>query len=296
MSWTFRYDSPSEIHHLLESHSLAMSKKFGQNFLLSHDTRTQIAEHILSEGARNIWEIGPGIGNITSVLLEKGCDVTAFEIDRGFISILKEEAFVDEPGFHLVEGDFLKTWPLQWLKEPKVDVIAGNLPYNVGSVILARLLEQRVGVNRMVFTLQKEVIDRMCSPHGSKMFSTLSILAQVDYHVEKVMTIKAGSFYPSPKVDSALVTLTLRETSLVSEHLREIFFLLVHDLFAARRKTVRNNLINGRLFNTFIGQQADQIERILKEAGISPMERAEKLPISTLVVLSEVIYAYGKDA
>lgn len=76
MSWTFRYDSPSEIHRLLESHSLAMSKKFGQNFLLSHDVRTQIAEHILGDGdedrAQNIWEIGPGIGNITSILLEKG--------------------------------------------------------------------------------------------------------------------------------------------------------------------------------------------------------------------------------
>ena len=199
MSWTFRYDSPSEIHRLLESHSLAMSKKFGQNFLLSHDVRTQIAEHILGDGdedrAQNIWEIGPGIGNITSILLEKGCNVTAFEIDRGFISILKEEAFADEPGFHLVEGDFLKTWNQQWQKSPEVDAVARQpSPITWARSSCARLLEQRIGVNRMVFTLQKEVIDRMCSPHGSKMFSTLSILAQVDYHVNKVMTIKAGAF------------------------------------------------------------------------------------------------------
>ena len=274
-----------------------MSKKFGQNFLLSHDVRTQIAEHILGDGdedrAQNIWEIGPGIGNITSILLEKGCDVTAFEIDRGFISILKEEAFADEPGFHLVEGDFLKTWNQQWQKSPEVDAVAGNLPYNVGSVILARLLEQRIGVNRMVFTLQKEVIDRMCSPHGSKMFSTLSILAQVDYHVNKVMTIKAGAFYPPPKVDSALVKLTRRDTSLLPEHLREIFFLLVHDLFAARRKTVRNNLLRGKVCNTCAGEQ---VEQILDKAGISPMERAENLSISTLITLSEVLYPSWKDA
>ena len=245
-------------------------------------------DHILSEGARRVWEIGPGIGNITSVLLARGCEVTAFEIDRGFISILAHEAFADEPGFHLVEGDFLKTWSDQLQKNPEIDAIAGNLPYNVGSVMLARLLEQRVGVKVMVFTLQKEVIDRMCSSHGSRMYSTLSILAQVDYRVEKVMTIKAGAFFPPPKVDSALVKLTRRETPLVPEHLRELFFLLVRDLFASRRKTVRNNLIHGRIGTSLDGSQ---IEEVLVRSGVSPMQRAEMLSIDTLVHLTEVMFS-----
>ncbi len=263
-----------------------MSKKFGQNFLLSAETRGRIVDHILSEGASKVWEIGPGIGNITSVLLERGVDVTAFEIDRGFISILKEKAFADEEGFHLVEGDVLKTWKDQWDKGAPVDAIAGNLPYNVGSVILARLLEQQVGVPVMVFTLQKEVIDRICSPHGSKMYSTLSILAQTDYHVQKVMTIKAGAFFPPPNVDSALVKLTKRETSLVPDELRTIFFRLVKDLFAARRKTVRNNLLRGVTGKVISGEE---VERALLNAGISPQERGEKLSIEQICTLADSI-------
>ncbi len=263
-----------------------MSKKFGQNFLLSSETRNRIVDHILSEGAKKVWEIGPGIGNITSVLLERGIDVTAFEIDRGFISLLKEQAFKDERSFRLIEGDFLKTWKSEWEKGDTVDAIAGNLPYNVGSVILARLLENQVGVKVMVFTLQKEVIDRICSPHGSKMFSTLSILAQVDYHVEKVMTIKAGAFYPPPNVDSALVKLTRRETSLVPDDLREIFFQIVKDLFASRRKTVRNNLMKGMTGKILSGEE---VELALGDAGISPQERGEKLSIEQLRILSEAV-------
>ncbi len=288
MRWTFPYDSPSEITRLLEEHSFAMSKKFGQNFLLSRDTREAIADTILSRKARHVWEIGPGIGNITSILLEKGAQVTAFEIDRGFISILKEEAFPDEPSFRIVEGDFLKTWKEQWESAESVDAIAGNLPYNVGSVIMARLLEQQVGVPLLVFTLQKEVIDRICSPHGSKMWSTLSILAQVDYHVEKVMNIKAGAFYPPPKVDSALVKLEKRERSQVPDEFRDTFFQIVKDLFSARRKTVRNNLLRGKTGDIL---PVESIMEALEKSGISPMERGEKLSIEDLVALARAVQA-----
>ncbi len=200
MKWDFPYDSPAQITTLLNQHGFAMSKKFGQNFLLSNDTRARIVESLSLKQGEQVWEVGPGIGNITTLLLENVVEVTAFEIDRGFISILKEEAFKDVPNFSLIEGDFLKTWEKVVQKKGKPDCICGNLPYNVGSIIIARMLEQQILPSRMLFTLQKEVVDRIVGSADTKNWSTLSILSQVDYEVKQLFTIKAGSFYPPPNV------------------------------------------------------------------------------------------------
>jgi 16S rRNA (adenine1518-N6/adenine1519-N6)-dimethyltransferase len=284
MKWEFPYDSPSEITKLLDDHGFAMSRKFGQNFLLSKDTRSRIVQsaHLLPH--QNVWEVGPGIGNITTLLLDEEVDVTAFEIDRGFISILKEQAFKDEENFTLVEGDFLKTWEGVYKEKGKPDMICGNLPYNVGSVIIARLLEQQVLAPRMIFTLQKEVIDRIVGQSNTKNWSTLSILSQVDYQVSQLFTIKAGSFYPPPKVDSSVILYSKRENSLVPQEMRELFFTIVHDLFSSRRKTMRNNLLNGTLAKSFT---REAILENIEKSGLDSMTRGEVFTIDQLVHLTQ---------
>ena len=285
MKWTFPYGSSSQIKTLLESNSLAMSKKFGQNFLLTQSVREKIVDSLHLTPQDRVWEIGPGIGNITTLLLEKCKEVTAFEIDRGFITILKEQAFVDESTFHLIEGDFLKNFKEVLQERGSPDAICGNLPYNVGSIIIARMLEERVGVPKMVFTLQKEVIDRIVGTHGTKNWSTLSILCQVDYHVKALFTIKSTHFYPPPTVDSSVIYFTKRETPLVPEKLREIFFIIVHDVFASRRKTMRNNLMNNRL-STMI--EPSVIDEIINESRFNPLTRGEVFSIEDLIELSEL--------
>jgi len=266
-----------------------MTKKFGQNFLISHPVRERIVDLLDVREEQRVWEIGPGIGSITSLLLEKRAQVTAFEIDHGFCRILSEQAFGDEPHFRLVEGDALKTLPHMLQAEGEPERICGNLPYNVGSVILAKLLESNHRPARMVFTLQKEVVERICAQPGSKDWSSFSLLAQADYEVSLATTINSGAFYPPPKVTSSVILFTLRSESKVETSLRPNFFLLVRDLFAQRRKTVKNNLLGGKV-GAMVGR--DGVQWILEHAQVDASLRAEALDWKQFLDLSASLSSY----
>ena len=275
--WSLNYSSISEISSILSSHGLAMSKKFGQNFLISPDARDRIVSLIKPEKGMDIWEIGPGLGAITHLLIRSGASVTAFEIDHGFASILRDEAFADED-FTLVEGDALDTL---FGMEMVPDRVVGNLPYNVGSQIIGRMIERSVLPQMMVFTLQKEVGERMTSGPGDEEYSSFSILTQIDYDNAIAFTIGPGSFYPAPNVESAVVLMRRKEKSLVDASDRDLFIRMVRALFAKRRKTIRNNLLTSQF--AAIGKEC--IERAFAEAGLTGSERAEVLPFETLVNL-----------
>ena len=120
LMWNLNYESVKEISALMESHGYAMSKKFGQNFLLPQYIREKIVSEMGDIEGKRVWEVGPGFGSITSVMLGRGADLKCFEIDHGFAEILRTEAFADEPGFSLVEGDALKTL---FLETDKPDVV-----------------------------------------------------------------------------------------------------------------------------------------------------------------------------
>ncbi len=285
MSWNFAYDSPTQITRLLNESGLAMSKKFGQNFLLSPQVRQKIVDELQVPPAGSVWEIGPGIGALTDILVKSGYEVTAFEIDHGFCRILREQAFADDSNFRLVEGDALKTWEAVYAQEGVPSRICGNLPYNVGSVCIAKLLEQQCLPQRMVFTLQKEVADRLCAKFGDKEWSAFTILAQVDYDVQLLFNINSGAFYPAPNVTSAVIGMEKRPQSQVSKELRPIFMPMVKDLFAQRRKTVKNNLQSGKL-GSMLGKEG--VSTILERAGINPTERAERVDMASLLRMATV--------
>ncbi len=288
MIWDFPYDSPHAITQLLTECGYAMSKKLGQNFLISPTARQRIATEATSGNPTSVWEIGPGIGSITTLLLSHGVHLTAFEIDRGFISILTDRAFSQEPHFRLIEGDVLKTWLPLFTAEGAPDAICGNLPYNIGSICIARFLEAQCHPQSMVFTLQREVGERLVAGPKSKLWSTLSILAQIDYEVHIVFTIRPGSFYPPPNVDSVVVRMDKRSSPLIEPSLRELFLVLIRDLFTQRRKTVRNNLLHGTLGGRF---EKEFLLESLAKADIPESERAERLSIQQLSGLANVIDA-----
>lgn len=258
-----------------------MSKKFGQNFLISRPSREAITALIAPDEKSCFWEIGPGLGAITSLVLSKGAQVKAFEIDNGFCRILREKAFADEAGFTLVQGDALKTL---FKQKESPDVIYGNLPYNVGSVCIAKLIENSLLPERMVYTLQKEVVFRMTAGVGSENYSSFSLLTQLDYENSLELTLSKGCFYPEPNVDSAVVLMQKRKEPLVSEDLRPVFIPLIRDLFAQRRKNIRNNLLSG-----FPGKRGGKsaVEEILKEAGFTGTERAETFSFEEIGRLAE---------
>ena len=280
--WNFDYTSVSAITSLLNEYGLSMSKKFGQNFLINSDALKRIVELAGIKTGIKVWEIGPGIGALTSRMLNAGAKVTAFEIDRGFCNILKNLAFQNCDEFRLIEGDVLKNWKKEYEENGMPDIVCANLPYNIGSVFIASLIEQRCIPETMVFTLQSEVVKRICSQIGDEQYSGFSILTSVDYESKEVMKLKSASFWPKPNVDSSVVLMKKRENPLVPENMVINFLHLCRVLFAQRRKTVKNNLKTAGI-NTQI------IDDALTKAQISETERAEKLSIEKISKLSEFI-------
>lgn len=280
--WNLNYDSPKEIERVLSEKGLAMTKKFGQNFLVSPSGREKLVKLMdLKEGMK-VWEIGPGLGAITHMILKENVDLYSFEIDHGFASLLSGPAFGDESRFTLVEGDALKTLFKKRLL-PLPDRIVGNLPYNVGSVMIAKLIENSYLPPLMVFTLQKEVVDRMTAKTGEDDYSSFSVLTQIDYENKLMLKLPRGCFWPQPNVDSAVVVMKRREKSLVDDTLRPVFIPLLRDIFQQRRKTIRNNLNSSEYGN--LGK--DKVEEILSLSGLSGNERAEALSWESLLKLSE---------
>ena len=275
--WNLNYDSVKEVISVLESEGLAMSKKFGQNFLIDHNARESIREKIAYKENLSAWEIGPGMGAITSLVLNSGIKVKAFEIDKGFCRLLKERAFSDEANFTLIEGDALKTIVNQ---SEIPDIIYGNLPYNVGSIIIARLIENNILPERMVYTLQREVVERICAKENSDDYSSFSILCQIDYKPTLSFVIRKGCFYPEPQVESAVVVMEKRKESLVPESLRETFLEVNRALFSQRRKTIKNNL---KALNL------KDIDRVIALSSLAGNERAETLSIEKIVEIAKAV-------
>ena len=280
--WNLNYDSPKEIERVLSEKGLAMTKKFGQNFLVSPSGREKLVKLMDLEEGMKVWEIGPGLGAITHMILKENVDLYSFEIDHGFASLLSGPAFGDESRFTLVEGDALKTLFKKRLL-PLPDRIVGNLPYNVGSVMIAKLIENSYLPPLMVFTLQKEVVDRMTAKTGEDDYSSFSVLTQIDYENKLMLKLPRGCFWPQPNVDSAVVVMKRREKSLVDDTLRPVFIPLLRDIFQQRRKTIRNNLNSSEYGN--LGK--DKVEEILSLSGLSGNERAEALSWESLIKLSE---------
>lgn len=286
MSWNFPYDSPNAIIQLLEEKGLAMSKKFGQNFLLSPDVRNRIVAIMELDKDSKVWEIGPGLGAITSVILSTGADLTAFEIDHGFCRILESEAFGNDENFRLIEGDALKKWMDIYEEEGVPNIICGNLPYNVGSVCIAKLLENECHPSKMVFTLQKEVAQRLSAPYGTKLWSSFSILAQIDYDTNIAMDINNGAFFPVPKVTSSVIYMKKLDKPLVDSSIRKTFLMVIRDSFSQRRKTLRNNLLGGKT-GKLLGKEATL--RAIAASGIAESQRGEKIDIPSFIKLATAI-------
>ncbi|MDR3276929.1 MAG: 16S rRNA (adenine(1518)-N(6)/adenine(1519)-N(6))-dimethyltransferase RsmA [Treponema sp.] len=285
------YNSPLELRRFLDERGLGMRKRYGQNFLINGRARETLLDALGAgpggPGGGRVWEIGPGLGAMTAGLLDRGALVTAFEIDPGFITVLRE-LFGARPGFSLIPGDVLKTWKTAPAHEG--DYFLGNLPYTIAAVLLGDLIEGKRFFRRMVVTVQKEMARRMAARRGSPDYSSFSLLCGSAYTVRPLMELKGASFYPEPRVDSQGVLLELR-TDVDPRSYPGQLYPLVRALFSSRRKTVKNNL-RRYLAPRFPGSQADaQCGAVLQAAGISEMARAETLMFDDFLALAQSLEA-----
>ncbi|MCI6810416.1 MAG: 16S rRNA (adenine(1518)-N(6)/adenine(1519)-N(6))-dimethyltransferase RsmA [Spirochaetia bacterium] len=277
------YNSPAALKTFMESQGFSMQKKFGQNFLINEDARKRLVDALeVGEGVK-VWEVGPGLGSMTSEILERGSDLTVFEIDKGFTGLISQffEDYSKKGTFKLVEGDVLKTWKKQLDENNLPDRFFGNLPYNIAATIIADTIENNVRFDKCVFTVQKEVAVRMCAQPGSEDYSSFSVLCNWAYDVKPLLDLTGGNFWPKPNVDSRAVVMNKKE-GFPGCNNPKLFVRMQRSLFSSRRKTVRNNL-SGFLKNNDLTLQA------LSEAEIDPMKRAEVLTIPQMLKLSDVI-------
>ena len=247
-------------------------KRFGQNFLHDPIIIQRIIDAINPQANDHIIEIGPGKGAITQPLLERVQHLDVIEIDRDLAGSLLEKLDAKQTQLTIHQQDALKT-DFSRFGTSKLRII-GNLPYNISTPLLFHLLTFSNQIHDMIFMLQKEVVDRICAKSGSKQYGRLSVMLQYYFDVQRLFTVKPGSFIPAPKVDSAIVKLIPFK---IPEHKLsnpESFSLIVRDAFSQRRKTIRNALKNYLNDGDF------------QKINVSPEIRAEKLEVEDFVKLS----------
>jgi 16S rRNA (adenine1518-N6/adenine1519-N6)-dimethyltransferase len=256
-------------------------KRFGQHFLEpAWVVKVIRALDVLPDDV--FFEIGPGRGALTRELAARARRVTAFEIDRDLAAELRRTA---SSNLEIVVGDFLESgWFLA--NRPAHPVrVAGNLPYNIASPILFKLLElynAGVPITDATVMLQREVAERLVARPGSKEYGVLSVLMQLSADVDRILALPAGAFRPAPKVQSALVRLRFRKPHPTPRN-AELFRQLVQAVFTRRRKTLENALL------AFRALDRAAIADLLRRAEIDGRRRPETLEVSELVRLAELV-------
>ena len=273
------YNSPSSIKSHLQLFNFSMQKKWGQNFLIDEKTRVKISNATGDIEGKTVWEVGPGLGSMTVLLREKGATLTLFEIDKGFTAFLNQQ-FKDD--LKIIQGDVLKTWKEEIKRSGTPSIFFSCLPYNISIDLLLSFFKNVVIFEKMVITVQKEVADKILSNKSTKTYSPISIFSSYFYDIERVLNIAPSCFWPQPHVTSTCLLLTKKEKRICKNE--KLFISLVNALFAARRRTIKNNLC--QWLET---KQEKSVDSILQETKIDPMARAEDLIPDDFIKLVNVV-------
>lgn len=264
------------ISSLMRDHGLRADKSLGQNFLNDPGALEMIAVSADIQPEDNILEIGPGLGSLTRYLALKAKKVVCVELDKELIPILKS-VLTPYHNTKIIEGDILKFSPATLMDSPDYLVVA-NVPYYITSAIFRHLLETPQRPRRIVLTIQKEVAERICAKPGD--MSLLALSVQVYGQPCITNFIPAESFTPAPKVDSAVIRVTMHPVPLVPNELLDTFFFLAKAGFSQKRKTLRNSLSAG------LRLSLQEAGLLLETSSIDPMRRAETLSIEEWTALT----------
>ena len=271
------------MNYFLRAKQFRTKKRLGQNFLIDESVINRIMEEVSPDDI--VMEIGAGAGFVTEQLVSKAKKVYAVEIDEEAVSVLKK---INAQNLSIIHQDILKT-NLKELEDTTFKVVA-NIPYYITSPILVHLLgeiddldnENRNRISEIILMVQYEVAQRLVANEKSqaKQYGLLSILTQFYADTEIIKKVPARSFYPAPKVDSALVKLKVRKEPLVKLKDYSFFKKVIKACFATRRKNLKNSLLNG-------GFSKDMISTALSNLNIPENTRGETLSIQELARLSE---------
>ncbi len=272
--------SRAAINELLERHGLEPRRALGQNFLADGNTVRRIVSLAGIEPGQRVVEIGPGLGSLTLALTDAGAEVLAVETDPGLLAPLAEILDGRNVRVHHADATRLESWVPELGGEPHTMV--ANLPYNVGTRLVADVLDHVPQVTRLVVMVQAEVGDRMMAEPGTKDQGALSVKVQSWATARRLCKVPASVFVPRPNVESVVMDLRRHETPRIPDDVsRSTLFELVRLGFGQRRKMLRRSL-GGRVGPTQF-----------TAAGVAPELRAESLSLDDWIELARAVD--GKD-
>jgi 16S rRNA (adenine1518-N6/adenine1519-N6)-dimethyltransferase len=258
-----------DVRKVLRKFGLHPDKRLGQNFLTDPKALEKVVAAAEISSHETILEVGPGLGNLTCYLATFAKNIVAVELDPKLIPPL-QMTLKAYKNVTIVQGDILKLDPTELIKTSDYAVVA-NIPYYITSNLIRHLLEAKNRPTRLVLTVQLEVANRICAKPGD--MSLLSLSIQVYGKPRLITRIPATAFYPTPKVDSAVVCIDLYSNPIIPLASIQTFFQLIKAGFGQKRKTLRNSLAGG------LGWEVADTERWLIQCEIDPRSRAETLSI-----------------
>ena len=273
---------------IVQENQIRFQKKFGQNFLIDPHVLAKITAAADLHADEAVIEVGPGIGTLTQELAEGAGKVLAIEIDRHLVEVL-EKTLAPYPNVTVIGRDVLEVSAeeMREMTAPYEQVkMVANLPYNITSPLVMKILEEAPFVSRMVLMVQEEVARRMQAAPGTKEYGSLSVAVQYYAEPEIAAFVPLNCFYPRPKVGSCVISLRRRSEPGAEVKDETLLFSVVRAAFNQRRKTLLNSLSNG-LADRFT---KEQIGKALAAAGVDPAQRGETLSLNSFAMIANSLY------
>ena len=265
---------------LIEKYNFNFKKKFGQNFLKDQNILENIALKSEIDKDTLVIEIGVGAAALTKVTSKYAKNVIGYEIDNTLEPIIKE-VLKNQDNVEIIFDDFLKRQVKKDITkyEYKKLYVVANLPYYITTPIIEKIIDDKIGVDKIVIMVQKEVGDRFSAKKGTKDYNSLTIFLNYYFDIRKLMNVSRNCFVPSPNVDSVIVEMKKKNIKYNVEN-EEKLFKLIRDSFRYKRKNLRNNLKDYDLF---------KIENILSKYNLDLTVRAENLSLEQFIDISNSI-------
>jgi len=276
--------SPSCIKKILGTHSLSLSRKLGQNFLINRQIAGRILEYANLKKEDRVLEVGSGLGTLTFFIAERTEAVVAVELDGGFSRYLHQVCkTLGVKNVYVLNEDFLRLDPRSVCRYTEPSTAVSNFPYSIALKAILKILEEYPSVRRIVGTVQQEIAERITAKPGEKNYSSVSVCLQFLSRMSILEShIAPGNFYPAPEVESSVISIDRRgETQSVE---LSIFREIVRASFANRRKSLVNNLLTSKM-----GVKRVEIEPIIRERFGDVKVRAERLSVWEFTVLAKEI-------
>lgn len=276
------YYSIKSIKALLSENGIYLTKARGQNFLIDKNTLLKIVESAQIEQDDTVLDIGPGIGSLSHLLVDKCKKLIMIEVDNKIVQLLKKLS-IGKKNVEIHHADFLKLDLEKIIGDKKVKACA-NIPYNITSKIIEKLIQVRHKIISFTLTMQKEVAERIVASPGTKTYGSISVFCQTFTNPTLCHIISPKVFWPQPKVESAVVRFDVVENKYDIPN-EEMFFKVVKSIFTSRRKNIKNSLLG----SPFISFTKETIYNALEACNIDDTVRGDTFTIDQTIELCKAL-------